>query len=196
VTPNNQSQQQQVPQQQQQQQQQPRFMQYLDLSHHPGKKFCLIDKKSIVTIDSEFETILSTKLQGIWAMRQTLKAEGSMFELDDFRIRIATLSQGSVMKGVLVEVEYLPCMYMDEGEPIIRDFIQRLGLPGNPSVRLFLSTANTAAAATTVPATANNNNNNNNSTDSSNHNNNDNQGRKKFTILDTGMQYMELLRLR
>lgn len=141
-------------------------MQYLDLSHHPGKKFCLVDK-AIVTIDSEFETILTTKLQGIWAMRQTLKAEGSMFELEDFRIRIATLSQGSVMKGVLVEVEYLPCSYLEDGEPIVRDFIQRLGLPNNPSVRLYLSPGNEGI----VP-------------------------RRKFTVLDTGLQYMELLRLR
>lgn len=123
--------------------------------------------KAIVTIDAEFESILTAKLQGIWAMRQTLKADGSMFELEDFRVRIATLSQGSVMKGVLVEVEYLPCAYLEEGEPIIRDFIERLGLPNNPSVRLYLSPGHESNAP-----------------------------RRKFTVLDTGMQYMELLRLR
>ncbi|KAF3906548.1 hypothetical protein ABW20_dc0107711 [Dactylellina cionopaga] len=146
---------------------QPRFMQYLDLSHHPGKRFCLVDK-TIVTIDPEFEQILTSKLQGLWAMRQTLKAEGSGFELEDFRIRIATLSQGSVIKGVLVEVEYLPCSNLSQGEAVIRDFLDQLELPSGANVRLYFSQAARAEG----------------------------DEAREFSILDTGMQYMELLRLR
>ncbi|KAF3938340.1 hypothetical protein ABW19_dt0210407 [Dactylella cylindrospora] len=146
---------------------QPRFMQYLDLSHHPGKKFCLVDK-TIVTIDAEFEQILVGKLQGLWGMRQTLKAEGNAYDLEDFRIRIATLSQGSMIKGVLVEVEYLPCSYVEQGEVVIRDFIDQLELPQGPTVKLYFSQAARVEG------------------DES----------KEFSVLDTGMQYMELLRLR
>ncbi|EPS38203.1 hypothetical protein H072_7916 [Dactylellina haptotyla CBS 200.50] len=146
---------------------QPRFMQYLDLSQHPGKRFCLVDK-TIVTLDPDFEQILTAKLQGLWSMRQTLKAEGSAFDLEDFRIRIATLSQGSMIKGVLVEVEYLPCTDLAQGEAVIRDFIDRLELPSGANVRLYFSQAARGEA----------------------------DADREFSILDTGMQYMDLLRLR
>ncbi|KAK6519648.1 hypothetical protein TWF281_003472 [Arthrobotrys megalospora] len=150
---------------------QTRYMQYLDLSFHPGKRFCLVDK-SLVTIDPDFEHILTAKLQGLWSMRQTLKADGTALELEDFKIKIATLSQGSVIKGVLMEVEYLPCAYLEQGEGVIRDFIDQLELPSGPNVRLYFSQAPIAPNA-----------------DGSDE-------PREFSILDTGMQYMELLRLR
>ncbi|KAK6341205.1 hypothetical protein TWF696_008291 [Orbilia brochopaga] len=152
---------------------QPRFLQYLDLSYHPAKKFCLVDK-TIVTLDDAFEQILTAKLQGgLWGMRQTLKAEGETFTLEDFRIRIAMLSQGTVIKGVLVEVEYLPCMYLEQGEGVIRDFIEQLGLPSGGNVRLYFSQAAKVGGGA-----------------------DDSDGPREFSILDTGMQYMELLRFR
>ncbi|EWC46988.1 hypothetical protein DRE_03750 [Drechslerella stenobrocha 248] len=151
----------------------PRFLQYLDLSYHPGKKFALIDR-TIVTLDDSFEHILTTKLQpSLWAMRQTLKAEGESFTLEDFRIRIAMLSQGTVIKGVLVEVEYLPCIYLEQGEPVIRDFIEQLGLPSGANVRLYFSRAPVLHLR-----------------------DGDEDAPREFSILDTGMQYMELLRFR
>lgn len=143
-------------------------MQYLDLSHHPGKRFCLVDK-TIVTIDPEFETILTTKLQGLWGMRQTLKAEGLVYDLEDFKLRIATLTQGSIMKGVLVEVEYLPCSSLDQGEPVIRDLMEQIELPTGPTSKFYFSQA-PRAEGDTEP--------------------------RDFSTLDTGMQYMELLRMR
>ncbi|KAF3924784.1 hypothetical protein ABW21_db0200825 [Orbilia brochopaga] len=150
---------------------QPRFLQYLDLSYHPAKKFCLVDK-TIVTLDDAFEQILTAKLQGgLWGMRQTLKAEGEAFTLEDFRIRIAMLSQGTVIKGVLVEVEYLPCQYLEQGEGVIRDFIEQLGLPSGGNVRLYFSQAARVGGS-------------------------DDGEPREFSILDTGMQYMELLRFR
>ncbi|KAJ6263276.1 Mediator of RNA polymerase II transcription subunit [Drechslerella dactyloides] len=149
---------------------QPRFLQYLDLSYHPAKKFCLVDR-TIVTVDDSFESILTSKLQGgLWGMRQTLKAEGETFSLEDFRIRIAMLSQGTVIKGVLVEVEYLPAVYLEHGEGVIRDFIEQLGLPSGGNVRLYFS------QAARMPG--------------------DDKEPREFSILDTGMQYMELLRFR
>ncbi|KAF3153968.1 hypothetical protein EYR41_006181 [Orbilia oligospora] len=149
---------------------QTRYMQYLDLSFHPGKRFCLVDK-SIVTIDPDFEHILTAKLQGLWSMRLTLKAEGNILELEDFKIKIATLSQGSVIKGVLMEVEYIPCAYLEQGEGVIRDFIEQLELPNGPNVRYYFS-----QAPVVTPY--------------------ENDEPREFSILDTGMQYMELLRLR
>ncbi|KAK6543900.1 hypothetical protein TWF694_000620 [Orbilia ellipsospora] len=148
---------------------QPRFMQYLDLSHHPGKRFCLVDK-TIVTLDPDFDQILTSKLQSLWGMRQTLKADGSGFDLEDFRIKVATLTQGSMLKGVLVEVEYLPASTLEQGEAVIRDFIDQLELPSGANVRLYFSQAVRSG---------------------------DKEGEEReFSILDTGMQYMELLRLR
>jgi len=115
-------------------------------------------------------------------MRQTLKAEGHIYELEDFRIRIATLSQGSVMKGVLMEVEYLPCEFMEEAEDVIRDLIEQLELPRGPAVRLYLAqNGGVGVGGKGLDVEMNGG---------------VKEAKRKFTVLDTGLQYMELLRLR
>lgn len=108
--------------------QQHKFMQWLDLSYHPLTLFILADKQ-IVTSEREFELIVRSKMASMWTVRQTLRAAGHGYEVDDFRVRIADLTQGDQVKGVVVEIEYTPCAYIEQGEAIIRDFMAGLQPP-------------------------------------------------------------------
>lgn len=65
------------------------------------------------------------------------------------------------------QVEYTPCLYLAQGEPIIRDFVEQLRIP---QAREFFRPKGQDAATAVED--------------------------KVFTILDTGRQYMELLRMR
>ncbi|KAH0608243.1 uncharacterized protein H6S33_002295 [Morchella sextelata] len=105
-----------------------KFMQWLDLSYHPFMLFVLADKQ-MVTSEREFELIVRSKMAPMWTPRQTLRALGLGYEVDDFRVRIADLTQGDQMKGCIVEVEYGPCSYIEQGEAIIRDFVMGLDPP-------------------------------------------------------------------
>lgn len=90
--------------------------------------FILADKQ-IVTSEREFELIVRSKMASMWTVRQTLRAAGYGYEVDDFRVRIADLTQGDQVKGVVVEIEYTPCSYIEQGEGIIRDFMAGLQPP-------------------------------------------------------------------
>ena len=107
--------------------------------------------------------------------------------MDDFRVRVATVQQGQDVKGVVVEVralcsfvgvcgnvlirrfqvEYNPCQYLSQAEPIIQDFVEQLKIP---QAREFFRPKD-ASDANAVEEMV-------------------------FTLLDTGRQYMELLRMR
>ena len=40
----------------------------------------------------------------LWAIRQTLKGSGEYYDVDDFRVRVATVQQSQDVKGVIIEV--------------------------------------------------------------------------------------------
>ncbi|KAL7271301.1 hypothetical protein RUND412_005953 [Rhizina undulata] len=139
-----------------------KFMQCLDLSYHPQKLFVLADR-TLITLDREFELIVRGKMTQLWTHRQTLRAEGMGYEVGDFRVRIGNVLQAEQVKGVVVEIEYTPCKYLEQAEPIIRDFLQQL----RPPQGRFTF----APREGYTPG-------------------------QEWTLLDTGRQYCELLRLR
>ncbi|PWW76912.1 hypothetical protein C7212DRAFT_351728 [Tuber magnatum] len=105
------------------------YMQYLSLSHYP-QKLIVSTPSAIVTLDCEFELLVRLGLSALWSPRLTLRGEGVMYEVDDFKVRIANIMQGNEMwKGVLVEVEYAPCSTLAVAEGVIRGFVEGLGWP-------------------------------------------------------------------
>ncbi|KAI5796390.1 mediator complex, subunit Med20 [Peziza echinospora] len=139
-------------------------LQHLELSTYPAKIFALA-ANTIITVDRDIESLVRLKLNALWNIRQTLKGQGDVYEVDDFKVKLATVQQGQDIKGVLVEIEYTPCQYLAQGEPIIRDFVEHLKIA--PAREYFRP-----KDAPEEPAD------------------------KPFTALDTGRQYMELLRMR
>ena len=77
-------------------------LQILELSHHP--KIFTLTGESFITIDREFEPLVRNKMVALWGIRQTLKGQGDCYDVDDFRVRIATVQQNQDVKGVIIEV--------------------------------------------------------------------------------------------
>ena len=68
----------------------------------------------------------------------------------------------------MAQIEYMPCNYLSQGELIIRDFVEQLRIP---QAREFFGPKDQDAASAAAED-------------------------KVFTAMDTGRQYMELLRIR
>ncbi|XP_070559218.1 mediator of RNA polymerase II transcription subunit 20-like [Ptychodera flava] len=88
--------------------------------------------------DSNFDNMIQ-KMKGFYMPRKTAKIEskGQHYEIGDFVVKIGTVSVGPSTKGVLIEVEYTPCVVMDCWN-LLSEFMQ--GFMGNhtPSVPMYL----------------------------------------------------------
>lgn len=93
------------------------FLHTLQLSQHVGKIYCLKDGKGTV-LEGDFDAMMTTKLQGLWTLRQVIKGEGRTYDLkeENFVIRTANIFLQGTFKGFLIEVEY-----KKESGPLERD---------------------------------------------------------------------------
>jgi len=105
----------------------PAFLQYLEIPHLSPIPFALCGN-AIVAIDRDFARIVEARLATLWMPRLTLRVEGNCYEVDDFRLRVGRV-MGEQVRGVVVEVEYLPVDTMSAGEAVLKDFIEGLQLP-------------------------------------------------------------------
>ncbi|KAK9476769.1 mediator complex, subunit Med20 [Lipomyces japonicus] len=118
----------------------PRYLSQLSLSHHEHDLFCLIDepisnakngnagpnkKKIMAVFDRGMDAIVGSKLQSLWVLRQSMRADGMAYQVgDDFVIRLGSVTQAGAFKFILLEVAYLPGHDLDQAKPIIEDFLQ------------------------------------------------------------------------
>lgn len=147
-------------------------MQQLDLSYTRGKMFVLIGEV-MVQVEREFEYMVKSKLNGLWAPSHVLRAEGHTYELDDWRIRFGGLSQNGQHKGVVVEVEYYPCEYIEEGAGIVRGILAPIVKDAMGALKIAEEKGRFYGDAVQVEG----------------------KEREAFTVMDTGRQYMEMLRM-
>lgn len=109
-----------------------RFLQYFTHSRSQNTVFCVLgqgDKQEAIAFDQEFDAILATKL-GQFKPRSSVRGEGTLYEIDNFRIGVVSLMQQSTLKGVIVEVELLPCEFVEAAKPAIQDFWRHCNLKG------------------------------------------------------------------
>lgn len=92
----------------------------------------VLDTGTCVVADSSFD-LLMQKMRHFYAVRKNLRVEsrGQRYQLVDFIVKVGSvvLGQTSSFKGVLVEVEYLPCTVAADCWPLLKEFI--VGLLGS-----------------------------------------------------------------
>ncbi|KAK9457009.1 mediator complex, subunit Med20 [Dipodascopsis uninucleata] len=173
----------------------PRFLSQLTLSHHADQVFCLIDdthgrsklnngqaqqqaqlqqnettgRKVIATFDKGMDLIISSKLQSLWILRKSMRAEGMANSVGtDFEIRVANVTQSGSFKFLIAEITYLKGNSISESKHPIQEFITKCQLP--PGKLFFGATLDILDRK--------------------------NDESMAFTELDTGIQYMEVFRAR
>ncbi|CAH1783444.1 unnamed protein product, partial [Owenia fusiformis] len=104
-----------------------RMVHVLHNSQQPASCFAIVDTGTCLVADNLFDLIM-LKLKSYYASRKNSKVEskGQRYELQDFAIKIGSVTIGQTMhfKGILVEVEYLPCMVPGECWHLMHEFME------------------------------------------------------------------------
>lgn len=110
-------------------------------SEYPASVFSILDngQKQIPLITDLIFDLLMLKVNPIYTTKKMLKIEskGPRFELGDFLVKLGsvTMSQNQNFKGILIEVDYRPCLIPILCWDLIREFLQGfLGLHAPPQI--------------------------------------------------------------
>ncbi|KAJ1972693.1 hypothetical protein H4R34_005321 [Dimargaris verticillata] len=107
----------------------------------PARQYAMVDESCIVETDRELEAIVH-KLKNLWVARQSSQIDGHLYDLGDFRVRMGNMMVGTANKGVIVEVEYVPCCYPQACQRILAEFIGLL-MPSNAQLSFSVRSTTT-----------------------------------------------------
>lgn len=114
---------------------QQRTVHVLHNSEQPATVFSILDtgaKTITLTTDGLFD-LLIMKMSGFYAAKKQIKTEskGPRYEIGDFCVKLGTITVNSNFKGIVVEVEYRPCLVPGMCWDLMKEFLQGfLGLSG------------------------------------------------------------------
>ncbi|XP_077290130.1 mediator complex subunit 20 [Arctopsyche grandis] len=97
-------------------------------SEQPASVFSILESgnKTIHVVADGLFDLLMLKLSNHYTSKKQTKMEskGPRFELGDFCIKLGSVTMNQTFKGVLVEVEYRPCVIPGAVWDLIREFMQ------------------------------------------------------------------------
>lgn len=97
-------------------------------SEYPASVFAMLDngtKLIPLVADSLFDLVI-LKMTGAYTSKKQTKIEskGQRFELGDFLVKLGSVTMNQTFKGVMVEVEYRPCVIAANCWDLLREFMQ------------------------------------------------------------------------
>lgn len=106
----------------------PKAVHVLHSSEYPASVFSILDngtKQIPLVADSLFD-LLILKMQPAYTSKKQTKIEskGPRFELGDFVIKLGSVTMSQTFKGVMVDVEYRPCVIAANCWELVREFMQ------------------------------------------------------------------------
>ncbi|RZF34181.1 hypothetical protein LSTR_LSTR003591 [Laodelphax striatellus] len=106
----------------------PRTVHVLHNSEQPASVFSLLETgtKTIPLVADGLFDLLMLKMTPIYTSKKQTKVEskGPRFELTDFVIKLGSVTMSQNFKGILVEVEYRPCVVPANCWELLREFLQ------------------------------------------------------------------------
>ncbi|KAJ1400715.1 Mediator complex, subunit Med20 [Sesbania bispinosa] len=102
----------------------PRDFLGISLMEQPNKYYFIIrGHKIVLEADSSILTIME-KLQS-YKSKVALNFEGVQYKLGDFQLRVIKVvpNQAENLRGILMEIEYLPISSVEKSRPIMEEFI-------------------------------------------------------------------------
>lgn len=103
-----------------------RTLHVLHNSEQPATVFSVLehsDRRITFTSDTLFDLLL-LKLSNVYSKKLRIEAKGPRFEIGDFLVKLGLVSVGGSCKGILVEVEYLPCQVVQSCWGLMIEFMQ------------------------------------------------------------------------
>ncbi|PZC71944.1 hypothetical protein B5X24_HaOG212224 [Helicoverpa armigera] len=105
-------------------------------SEQPASVFSILDtgaKNIHVIADGLFDLLMMKLSQNYTSKKQTkIESKGPRFELGDFCVKLGSVTMNQSFKGILVEVEYRPCVTANAVWGLLREFLQGLLGPSVP----------------------------------------------------------------
>lgn len=106
----------------------PKIVHVLHNSEYPASVFAVLEtgtKQIPLVADSLFDLLILKMTPAYSSKKQTkIEAKGPRFELGDFVVKLGSVTMSQTFKGVLVEVEYRPCVIASNCWELIREFVQ------------------------------------------------------------------------
>ncbi|CAH0557806.1 unnamed protein product [Brassicogethes aeneus] len=105
-----------------------RTVHVLHNSEQPATVFSLLETgtKTIPLATDGLFDLLMMKMSSFYTSKKQTKAEskGPRFEIGDFCVKLGTVTVSSNFKGILVEVEYRPCIVPQMCWELMKEFLQ------------------------------------------------------------------------
>ncbi len=104
----------------------PKVLNILHNSEHPATVFSVVESQTktvTFTSDTLFDLLL-LKLSNVYSKKFKIESKGSRFEIGDFLVKLGVVSVGGSFKGILVEVEYLPCVVAQSCWGLLCEFMR------------------------------------------------------------------------
>lgn len=103
-------------------------------SEHPASCFAVTESGQILVSDLLFEDLMSKLTmakagrESFYSQRKGFKIEsrGQRYEVGDFIIKIGSVSLASNFRGILIEVEYCPCIILNECWNMMKELLQSM----------------------------------------------------------------------
>ncbi|KDR23171.1 Mediator of RNA polymerase II transcription subunit 20, partial [Zootermopsis nevadensis] len=105
-----------------------RTLHVLHNSEQPASVFSILESgnKTIPLVADGLFDFLMNKMTSIYTSKKQTKieAKGPRFEIGDFCVKLGSVTMTQNFKGVLVEVEYRPCVVPASCWELMREFLQ------------------------------------------------------------------------
>lgn len=105
-----------------------RTLHVLHNSEQPASVFSILESgnKTIPLVADGLFDLLMNKMTSIYTSKKQTKIEskGPRFEIGDFCVKLGSVTMSQNFKGVLVEVEYRPCLIPASCWELMREFLQ------------------------------------------------------------------------
>ncbi|XP_028398225.1 mediator of RNA polymerase II transcription subunit 20-like [Dendronephthya gigantea] len=103
----------------------PKILHIIHNTEYPLSTFACLENGSCLIADRGFDNVM-LKIKGCYEPRKGAKieAKGQRYELGDFVIKIGQVTVGVSFKGILIEVEYLPCLVASQCWSLLQEFLE------------------------------------------------------------------------
>ncbi|XP_046839597.1 mediator of RNA polymerase II transcription subunit 20-like [Xenia sp. Carnegie-2017] len=101
-----------------------KMLHILHNTEFPLSTFSCVENGCCLISDRGFDSILS-KMKSCYERKGAkIEAKGQRYELGDFVIKIGQVTVGVSFKGILIEVEYLPCLVASQCWDLLQEFLE------------------------------------------------------------------------
>lgn len=107
-------------------------------TEQPMSSYAITDTGNCLVTDQMFDGVMQ-RLKSFYTPRKSarIEAKGQRHELGDFVVKLGVISIGAHARGIIIEVEYTPCVVVADCWSLLIEFMQGfLGnqTPGMPNV--------------------------------------------------------------